>query len=436
MPIPRPEKGEKDQHFISRCMGDSVMLKEYPDQKQRAGVCYTQLRRSRGSESTDSQSSTDQPSANQDEPRCTSCPCASCPEGKTCGGSDCVSCESRDQGACAVQYFAAHSASPEPYASVSVRSYVGLVTEKTIKGDKQLVFPIVLMVEGVRQAATAPYPELLLRAVFQRALKPGLKIPLLYTHPRKGKQFVNAADPHDSGTGVPIGEMSNIRFKGGKMIGIAQMSRKLTEAAGADALMQWDRIKKNRMVEVSLGHRAKIYPLGGKFQGKAFFGVHVYVEIDHLAIMTSTARGACSNADGCGAPRAAEASIPRVSIAEAAQAVVLESSKFSGVFALVDSKPVNLGRHEPRDLRHHDESQFVLLLENHKTRSTKVISQRFRRISEARFLARARLAAERNPDVVAIIARTLGTAEIDGKRRQVFKDVIGMTWRAKKKEAA
>lgn len=44
MPIPKPKKDEKEQDFISRCMGDDVMNKEYPDQKQRAAVCYTTWR--------------------------------------------------------------------------------------------------------------------------------------------------------------------------------------------------------------------------------------------------------------------------------------------------------------------------------------------------------------------------------------------------------
>ena len=39
MPIPAPEKGEKEADFMERCMGDTVMLKEYPDQKQRVAVC-------------------------------------------------------------------------------------------------------------------------------------------------------------------------------------------------------------------------------------------------------------------------------------------------------------------------------------------------------------------------------------------------------------
>lgn len=40
MPIPKPNKGEKEDKFISRCMGDSVMNKDYPDQKERAAICY------------------------------------------------------------------------------------------------------------------------------------------------------------------------------------------------------------------------------------------------------------------------------------------------------------------------------------------------------------------------------------------------------------
>lgn len=43
MPIPTPRQGknpEKKSDFISRCMGDSVMNEDFPDQKQRAAVCY------------------------------------------------------------------------------------------------------------------------------------------------------------------------------------------------------------------------------------------------------------------------------------------------------------------------------------------------------------------------------------------------------------
>lgn len=44
MPLPTPHDGEKQEEFVSRCMGDKVMNTDYPDQKQRAAVCYSQWR--------------------------------------------------------------------------------------------------------------------------------------------------------------------------------------------------------------------------------------------------------------------------------------------------------------------------------------------------------------------------------------------------------
>lgn len=42
MPLPTPHSGESKDDFISRCMGDDVMRDEYPEQDQRAAVCYSQ----------------------------------------------------------------------------------------------------------------------------------------------------------------------------------------------------------------------------------------------------------------------------------------------------------------------------------------------------------------------------------------------------------
>jgi hypothetical protein len=44
MPIPKPRDGESQKDFISRCMGDKTMHKEYPKEMQRAGVCYESWR--------------------------------------------------------------------------------------------------------------------------------------------------------------------------------------------------------------------------------------------------------------------------------------------------------------------------------------------------------------------------------------------------------
>lgn len=40
MPLPSKRAGQSKKAFISSCMSSEVMLKEFPDQTQRAAVCY------------------------------------------------------------------------------------------------------------------------------------------------------------------------------------------------------------------------------------------------------------------------------------------------------------------------------------------------------------------------------------------------------------
>ena len=42
MPLPKKRKDEKESEFMSRCMSDDIMKKEYKDNKQRVAVCLTQ----------------------------------------------------------------------------------------------------------------------------------------------------------------------------------------------------------------------------------------------------------------------------------------------------------------------------------------------------------------------------------------------------------
>ena len=41
MPIPSKRKDEDKNKFMSRCMGDNTMNKEYPDGQQRYAVCVS-----------------------------------------------------------------------------------------------------------------------------------------------------------------------------------------------------------------------------------------------------------------------------------------------------------------------------------------------------------------------------------------------------------
>jgi len=40
MPLPKPKNDEIQKEFISRCMGDKVMTKEFTNSRQRAAICY------------------------------------------------------------------------------------------------------------------------------------------------------------------------------------------------------------------------------------------------------------------------------------------------------------------------------------------------------------------------------------------------------------
>ena len=49
MPMPSPKGKEKQGDFVSRCMGDNTMNKDFKDQKQRAAVCYSQWKKAKAS---------------------------------------------------------------------------------------------------------------------------------------------------------------------------------------------------------------------------------------------------------------------------------------------------------------------------------------------------------------------------------------------------
>ena len=47
MPLPTPNPSEEREAFIGRCMGNPTMNADFPDESQRAAVCYAQWRDSK-----------------------------------------------------------------------------------------------------------------------------------------------------------------------------------------------------------------------------------------------------------------------------------------------------------------------------------------------------------------------------------------------------
>jgi len=57
MPLVKPTEGEKEQEFISRCMENKESNKKFPNQKQRAGVCFSLWKKSKKKKSKASEDS-------------------------------------------------------------------------------------------------------------------------------------------------------------------------------------------------------------------------------------------------------------------------------------------------------------------------------------------------------------------------------------------
>lgn len=45
MPLPKPNKGENRKDFMSRCIADPIMIKEYKNTDQRLAICSVQFRK-------------------------------------------------------------------------------------------------------------------------------------------------------------------------------------------------------------------------------------------------------------------------------------------------------------------------------------------------------------------------------------------------------
>jgi len=45
MPLPEPSNDENKQNFISRCMSDDNIKKEFSSHKQKLAVCFSQWKR-------------------------------------------------------------------------------------------------------------------------------------------------------------------------------------------------------------------------------------------------------------------------------------------------------------------------------------------------------------------------------------------------------
>lgn len=242
MPLPERKKGESTDDFISRCMSNGTMKKEFPDQEQRLAVCHEQARKQSNMER---------------------------------------------------RFF-------------SYRAQIGDKRVETFKGEDHLVFPTVMLVEGVMQAVNAPEPELVLAEEFGKVPSGWNGRPVLVNHPVRSGELVSA-NRKDVLEEEKIGFLLNTHLKDKKLVSEVWVNLRDAQNIGGKTLDTVEKIQSGEITEVSTGLFADAVPESGEWEGRSFSAVQKNIVPDHLALLEEGLKGACSVEDGCGANRANQA---------------------------------------------------------------------------------------------------------------------------------
>lgn len=248
MPIPSPRKEESQDDFVSRCVGNSTMVKDFPDQEQRLAVCFDSFR------------------------------------DNTKHGKDKEKKKVKSN-------------------MITFKAETGKSRKEKFNDIEHLVIPVVALVEGVLHSANSEQPELALASEFGKAPAGWNGRPVTINHPEIRGQKVSANSPEVLET-EQIGQLFNTVLDGKKLKTEAWINTERASELGDEIESTVQRLLDGEVVEVSTGLFSDIEPEEGIHEGDPFSGVWRNVVPDHLAVLTAGNVGACSIADGCGANRA------------------------------------------------------------------------------------------------------------------------------------
>ncbi len=174
----------------------------------------------------------------------------------------------------------------------------------TFESRAHLVVPVVALVEGVIQAANATRPELVLATELMKFHQAWNGEPTLWDHPIIGGERVSANAPRVLEQ-WRFGRVFNAHMSGKKLVVEAWLDTDLAAEMGGQAQEVVERINAGEMIEVSVGAFIIAEEAKGIHDGQRFEAIWREIVPDHLALLPEGMTGACSNAMGCGAPRAA-----------------------------------------------------------------------------------------------------------------------------------
>ena len=221
MPLPVPKKGEKEDAFVSRCMGDGVMNEDYPESDQRAAICHSQF-------------------------------------GKK---------------------MAANLSLNEETKQVRELRHLmsNLIRRDKLEGEECLVCPTVLIVEGVHNGMFYPNEEL------EKFPDSWNGRPVIVNHTFENGKAVTANQPKYLEKQT-VGHVFNTRWdsKIKKLVGEAWIGIKKCVALAPDILKK---LETNMPIEVSTGLFTECDGEAGEWNGEKHNGTVMNYRPDHLALL-------------------------------------------------------------------------------------------------------------------------------------------------------
>jgi len=194
-----------------------------------------------------------------------------------------------------------------------IRAHVdGNYRKETFLGKDYIVVPVVALVEGVIQGMMAAGPELALAEEFGRFPQGWNGRPLTMEHPIDDEGNPVSANSPSTLKSYQIGQLFNTRVKSGKLHTEAWVEVVRAKGLNTNSKATLKALQAGEMIEVSTGYFSQIEETAGEFNGEDYIAIQRNIVPDHLAFLPDGTLGACSNEDGCGAPRTNSTSLFRV----------------------------------------------------------------------------------------------------------------------------
>ncbi len=195
--------------------------------------------------------------------------------------------------------------------SIQATPDIAGIRTSELMGQEHTVIPCVALVEGVLWPSNAPGPELALAEEFGRFPDGWNGRPVMYNHPTLNGEPVTANSP-DILKDNAFGQLFNTIIEGGKLKTEIWINEARITEMDEEAQIVIQNLKDGEgMVEVSTGLFTMQEPLEGSFKGKDYVSIWRNIVPDHLAILPEGITGACSIADGAGAPRTNQQGVMR-----------------------------------------------------------------------------------------------------------------------------